>query len=229
LAQEHSAVATPTILVVDDEKNIRLTLRESLRGSDAQVETAVNGEEALDMAARQVYDLVLLDLKMPGMDGMEVLRRLRELTPGTVVVLLTAHGTVETAVEAMKLGAVDFLQKPFAPKEIREVVARVLGRQNERKEKPNDYEYFTTSAREHICNGLFDIAVEHLKTAIGIDPSKAEAFNLLGAVCELQDDANMARKYYRTAYSADPTYEPSRLNIERDDIGRAKPDAIHLQ
>ena len=219
----------PAILVVDDEKNIRLTLREALKTFDATVETAVNGEEALDMAAQQVYDLVLLDLKMPGMDGMEVLRRLRELSPGTAVILLTAHGTVEAAVEAMKLGAVDFLQKPFAPKEIRDIVTRVLGRQKQRKEKPDDYGYFTNSAREHIRNGLFDVAVEHLKTAVGIDPGRAEAFNLMGAACELQNDPAGARKYYRTAYSADPTYEPSRLNIERDDIGRAKPDGIHLE
>ncbi len=222
-------MGNPTILVVDDEKNIRLTLRESLKAFDAQVDTAVNGEEALDMAAQQAYDLVLLDLKMPGMDGMEVLRRLRELSPGTAVVLLTAHGTVETAVEAMKLGAVDFLQKPFAPKEIRDVVTRVLGRQEQRKEKANDYDYFTTSAREHIRNGLFDVAIEHLKTAVGIDPGKAEAFNLIGAAYELQGDAAAARKYYRTAYWADPTYDPARLNIERTDIGRAKPDAIQLQ
>ena len=218
-----------SILVVDDEKNIRLTLRESLKTFNARVETAVNGEEALDMAAKRRYDLVLLDLKMPGMNGMEVLRRLHEMSPGTAVVLLTAHGTVETAVEAMKLGAVDFLQKPFAPKEIRELVARVLGRQKRRKEKPEDYAYFIGAAREGIRNGQFDVAVEHLKTAIGIDPGKAEAFNLMGAACELQRDEGGARKYYRTAYSADPTYAPSRLNIEREDIGRSKPEAIHLE
>jgi CheY-like chemotaxis protein len=152
IAQEYSTVGKPVILVVDDEKNIRLTLRESLKTFNAQVDAAVNGEEALDMAAQQEYDLVLLDLKMPGMDGMEVLRRLRELSPGTAVILLTAHGTVEAAVEAMKLGAVDFLQKPFAPKEIRDIVTRVLGRQKQRKEKPDDYGYFTDSAREHIRN-----------------------------------------------------------------------------
>jgi YesN/AraC family two-component response regulator len=165
---------------------------------------------------------------MPGMDGIEVLRRLRELSSTTAVILLTAHGTVESAVEAMKLGAVDFLQKPFAPQEIRDVVSLVLGRQKRRKEKPEDYTFFTASARKHIRGKLFDIAIEDLKTAISIDPGKAEAFNLMGAVCELQKDGAGARKYYRTAYWVDPTYEPSRLNIERNDIGRAGPDAIHL-
>lgn len=221
-------MSNQTVLVVDDEKNIRLTLRESLKAIDLDVDTAVNGEEALDMAAQQTYDLVLLDLKMPGMDGIEVLRRLRELSRTTAVVLLTAHGTVESAVEAMKLGAVDFLQKPFAPQEIRDVVCQVLGRQKRRKEKPEDYTFFTASARERIRGNLLDIAIEDLKTAISIDPGKAEAFNLMGAVCELQKDEAGARKYYRTAYWVDPTYEPSRLNIERNDIGTAGPDAIHL-
>lgn len=221
-------MSSQTVLVVDDEKNIRLTLRESLKAIDLDVDTAVNGEEALDMAAQQTYDLVLLDLKMPGMDGIEVLRRLRELSSTTAVILLTAHGTVESAVEAMKLGAVDFLQKPFAPQEIRDVVSQVLGRQKRRKEKPEDYTFFTASARKHIRGNLFDIAIEDLKTAISIDPGKAEAFNLMGAVCELQKDDAGARKYYRTAYWVDPTYDPSRLNIERNDIGTAGPDAIHL-
>jgi DNA-binding NtrC family response regulator len=221
-------VSNHSVLVVDDEKNIRLTLRESLKAIDLDVDAAVNGEEALEMAGQKTYDLVLLDLKMPGMDGIEVLRRLRELSRATAVILLTAHGTVESAVEAMKLGAVDFLQKPFAPQEIREVVSQVLGRQERRMEKPEDYGFFTTSARQHIAGDQFDHAIEDLKTAISIDPAKAEAFNLMGAVCELQKDEDGARKYYRTAYWVDQTYEPSRLNIERKDIGRAGPDAIHL-
>lgn len=218
-----------TVLIVDDEKNIRLTLRESLKSMDLDVDAACNGEEALDMTGQKTYDLVLLDLKMPGMDGIEVLRRLRKLSRATSIVLLTAHGTVESAVEAMKLGAVDFLQKPFAPQEIREVVSQALDRQKRRMEKPEDYGFFTASAREHIHNKLFDIAVEDLKAAISIDSDKAEAFNLMGVVFELQKDEDEAQKYYRTAYWLDPTYEPSRLNIERKDIGRAELDAIHLE
>jgi DNA-binding response OmpR family regulator len=217
-----------SVLVVDDEKNIRLTLREALKSLSLKVDTAVNGEEALDMASQQTYDLVLLDLKMPGMDGLEVLRRLREQSSQTAVVLLTAHGTVESAVEAMKLGAVDFLQKPFAPQEIRDVVSQVFGRQKKRKEMAHDYGFFVRAAREQVGNRLFDVAVEHLKTAISIDPGRPEAFNLMGAVSELQNDAKNAAKYYRAAYWLDPTYEPSRLNIERQDIGCAGPDAIHL-
>lgn len=222
-------MANHTVLVVDDEKNIRLTLRESLKTLDLDVDAAVNGEEALEMMRQKPYELMLLDLKMPGMDGIEVLRRLRELSAKTAVILLTAHGTVESAVEAMKLGAVDFLQKPFAPQEIRDVVSQALERRKRREEKPSDYEFFLASARGHIQDRLFDTAVEDLKTAISINPDRAEAFNLLGAICELQRDESGARRYYRTAYWVDQTYEPSRLNIERNDIGRAGPDAIHLE
>ena len=215
---------TPSVLIVDDEKNIRLTLRETLKSLHLSVDSAVNGEEALDMAAQQSYDLVLLDLKMPGIDGIDVLRRLRELSPKTAVVLLTAHGNVESAVDAMKLGAVDFLQKPFAPQEIRDLVTQVFARQKKRKEKPEDYEFFVDSARNHIRNRLFDIAVEDLKTAIAIEPCKPHAFNLMGAVSELRGDVTGARKYYRTAYWLDPAYQPSRLNIERKEIGRGLED-----
>jgi len=217
-----------SVLVVDDEKNIRLTLRESLKPLGLDVDTAINGEEPLAMAAQKKYHVVLLDLKMPGMDGMEVLRRLRDSAADMAVVLLTAHGSIESAVEAMKLGAVDFLQKPFAPQEIRDIVSRAMGRRKTRIERAGQYELFVTTARQQIGDGLLDEAVEHLKTAIAIHPGRPEAFNLLGAACEMQHDADSAARYYRAAYWLDPTYEPSRLNIERDDIGTAPFERIHL-
>ncbi len=125
---------TPSVLVVDDEKNIRVTLRESLKPLGFEVDTAINGEEALELAGRESYELILLDLKMPGMDGMEVFRQLRLRSPSSAVVLVTAHGSVDAAVQAMKLGAVDFVQKPFAPQEIRDVVTHVLQRRNPRND-----------------------------------------------------------------------------------------------
>jgi FixJ family two-component response regulator len=205
----------PPVLVVDDEKNIRLTVRGALSSLDLETEGAVNGEEALAKMTEAEYGMVLLDLKMPGMDGLEVLRRIRDQYPAVPVALITAHGTIETAVEAMKLGAVDFLQKPFAPQEIRDLVSRVLRRQEARQEKSQDYRFFTKSARASIQHQDFDLAAEQLKTAISIDPGNPEAFNLLGAVSEMQQDCDAAAKYYRTAYWLDPAYEPSRLNIER--------------
>jgi DNA-binding NtrC family response regulator len=114
------------ILVVDDEKNIRLMLTQALASEKTIVDTAVNGEEALEKIAQTSYDLVLLDLRLPGMNGLDVLREIRESHESLPVILLTAHGTVESAVEAMRVGAVNFLQKPFAPRELREAVEAAL-------------------------------------------------------------------------------------------------------
>src|SRR5512136_952321 len=117
------------ILIVDDEKNIRLTLSQTLETLGAEIDTAANGEEALTKLKGREFGLILLDIRMPGMDGMEVLRRVREMRPDIRIIMITAYGTVESAVEAMKLGAVDFLQKPFDPEEVRELVLRVADRE----------------------------------------------------------------------------------------------------
>jgi DNA-binding NtrC family response regulator len=101
-----------TILVVDDEASIRRTLREILEYEDYAVDAASDGEEALDMVHDSTYDLVLLDVKMPKRDGMEVLESLSADRPDLPVVMISGHGTVETAVEATKLGAYDFIEKP---------------------------------------------------------------------------------------------------------------------
>ncbi len=103
------------ILVVDDELVVRDSLKEWLEDEGFGVDTVASGAEALDKIAQGIYHLMLLDIKMPGMDGVEVLRRARETTPELPVVMMTAYATVETAVEAMKIGALDYLLKPFDP------------------------------------------------------------------------------------------------------------------
>jgi len=114
------------VLIVDDESNIRLTLRICLEREGYQMEEAANGKEALDMVMRRTPDIVLLDLSMPVLGGMEVLKRLREAAAPPPVIILTAYGSVPNAVEAIKLGAVDFLEKPVTPEAVRTAVARVL-------------------------------------------------------------------------------------------------------
>ena len=100
------------VLIADDEKNIRSSVATTLKLDGYSVELAENGEEALAAAARGGIDLVMLDLQMPGIDGFETLRRLRERGDGVPVLFLTAHGTIEKAVEAVRLGAFDFIEKP---------------------------------------------------------------------------------------------------------------------
>jgi two-component system response regulator FlrC len=115
------------ILVVDDEPTIRLLVTSVLKDEGYAVTAAASGEEALQLAARRHFHLVITDLKMPGISGVELLERVKGDDPETCVILLTAFGTVEGAVEAMKKGAYDYLLKPLAnPDELRLAVRRAL-------------------------------------------------------------------------------------------------------
>ncbi len=106
------------VLVVDDEYTVRDSIKEWLVEDGFSVETAGSGEEALDLMKKQPFKMMLLDIKMPGMDGVEVLKKTMETFPDMAVVMMTAYATVETAVEAMKTGAMDYLMKPFDPEDL---------------------------------------------------------------------------------------------------------------
>ncbi len=209
-----------SVLIVDDEKNIRLTLSQALQILQLETDTAANGEEALTKLKEKEFGLILLDLKMPGMDGMEVLHRVREFRPDIRVIILTAYGTVESAVEAMKLGAVDFIQKPFSPEEIRALVSRVMDREKIEGQKTVDYGTSIELAKRCIGDRHFDAAIEHVRKAISLDPGRPEAFNLLGALMEIRGDRDEAQKNYRAALSLDPSYEPAIKNLQRSTTGR---------
>ena len=208
------------ILIVDDEKNIRMTLSQSLESLGVETDMAGNGEEALTKLKEKDFGLILLDIRMPGMDGMEVLRQVREVRPDIRIIMITAYGTIGSAVEAMKLGAVDFLQKPFDPEEIRELVFRVLNREKLDEQKGGDYSSSIELAKRCIGDRHFDAAVEHVRRAIYIDPSRPEAFNLLGALMEIHGDRIEAQKNYRAALSLDASYEPAIKNLQRSTNGR---------
>jgi DNA-binding response OmpR family regulator len=203
------------ILIVDDEKNIRLTLSQALETLGAEIDTAANGEEALAKLKGREFGLILLDIRMPGMDGMEVLRLVREIRPDIRIIMITAYGTIESAVEALKLGAVDFLQKPFDPEEIRELVSRVMDRDRLDEHKLVDYASHIELAKKCIGDRHFDAAAEHVRKAIFIDPRRPEAFNLLGGLMEIRGDRIEAQKNYRAALSLDPSYEPAIKNLRR--------------
>jgi len=125
----------PHVLIVDDEPNVRRVLGTLLEQAGYVTRRAESGQRALELVRSQDPDLVLTDLKMPGMDGMELLRALRESFPEIPVILLTAHGTVETAVEAMKQGAYDFLTKPFDKAQVVELVGKALGQAERGREE----------------------------------------------------------------------------------------------
>jgi CheY-like chemotaxis protein len=210
------------ILIVDDEKNIRLTLLTSLEDLGVETDIAGNGEEALYKLKQKDFEVILLDLHMPGVNGMDVLREVRKIRPDIGVIIITAYGTVELAVEAMKLGAVDFIQKPFVPGEIREMVARVIDWKKLDGQRTADYASSIEFAKKCITDRHFDAAAEHIRRAISLDPGRAEAFNLLGAVMEIRGDRNEAQRNYRAALSLDPSYKPAISNLERSTQGRWK-------
>jgi DNA-binding NtrC family response regulator len=103
---------TPKVLLVDDEKEFIETLSERMRNRDMDVSTATSAAEALQLAREHSYDAIVLDLMMPEMDGLEALKALKARNPELQVILLTGQGTVAKGIEAMKLGAMDFLEKP---------------------------------------------------------------------------------------------------------------------
>jgi DNA-binding response OmpR family regulator len=122
------------ILVVDDEETTRRSLADILRLEGAHVKTAAGGEAAVEALQQETFDLILLDLKMPGMDGLDVLRIASSLAPDTQVILLTAHGSLESAIAALRLGAHDYLLKPASPTQILRSVTSGLARRTEQLE-----------------------------------------------------------------------------------------------
>jgi len=114
------------ILVVDDEDIVRTSCSRTLSPEGYEVRLAKNGAEGLMMASEERFDLVLTDLKMPDMDGIEVLRIIKEKWPETAVIIVTGYQTVDTAVKAIKLGAYDYIEKPFTPDALITAVTEAL-------------------------------------------------------------------------------------------------------
>jgi DNA-binding response OmpR family regulator len=119
------------ILIVDDERTTRLSLSEIFTLRGATTSTAADGAEAIVQIKQTVFDLIILDVKMPGVSGLQVLDYVQEHAPGTVCILLTAHATIDSAIRALRQGAFDYVLKPAQPKAIIEVVERGLAKRQE--------------------------------------------------------------------------------------------------
>lgn len=124
----HSANDTAHVLVVDDEGANRYSVSKTLQRVGYIVSEAATGEEALEVMERQTFDVVLTDIRMPGLDGVELLRRIKEESPDVIVILMTAYASLGTAVEALRLGAHDYLIKPSSSQDIRQSVSRGVER-----------------------------------------------------------------------------------------------------
>ncbi len=115
---------TQSVLIIDDEPIMRVTILDALRADGYEAQDASNGEEGIQKAKASHYDVVITDLKMPGSDGLRVVQKCKECAPDTQVIVMTAHGSVDTAVQAMKLGAHDYITKPFSLDELLLTVRR---------------------------------------------------------------------------------------------------------
>ena len=119
------------LLIVDDERTTRLSLSEIFTLRGANTATAADGTEAVELLQYHNFDLIVLDIKMPGLSGLQVLEYVQEHSPGTICVLLTAHATIDSAIHALRRGAFDYILKPAQPKTIIEVVERGLAKRQE--------------------------------------------------------------------------------------------------
>ena len=217
------------ILIVDDEPNVRLVFQVALESVGYRCLLASDGEVALAELARTPVSVVLLDLQMPGIGGLETLRRIRDTANEVPVVIVTAYGTVPNAVQAMKLGSIDFLAKPLDPAMLRSVVAEVLRRHAAAPTLPSvpatlHPEYVTiasqfatnlTLAKRALNYRWFAEAEVYLKQAIGLDPAVAEAHNLMGVLHELRNEHDASYKSYKAALKVQPNYGPAQHNIKR--------------
>jgi len=118
------------VLVIDDEDIVRISCSRTLAPVGFEVRLARNGVEGLKILEEGPFDLVLTDLKMPDMDGIEVLRRIKEGWPAVEVIIITGYQTVDTAVKSIKLGAFDYIEKPFTPDALITAVSKALDRKN---------------------------------------------------------------------------------------------------
>ena len=207
------------ILIVDDEPNVRLGYRITLETEGYEVCEANGATEALHAFAIGRFDLAILDLRMPEKDGLELLEEIREAHLSVPVVIITAYGDVPNAVRAMKLGAIDFLQKPLKPETLRHVVAEVFERHvqlpTEQDRQRNDFYTNLFAAKRLINLQDFPAAKERLLSALKLNPSSAEACNLAGVFYEMNEDYDRARQYYGKAIHLDNHFEPAQQNMRR--------------
>src|SRR5215510_14848216 len=122
------------LLLIDDEEDVLYSFRRIFDSPDTELTTASSGEEGLKLIPRFKPDLVIMDIRMGGMNGLETLRRIRQIDPRLLVILMTAYGTTQTAIEAMKLGAYDYLLKPFDVPKLKEIITNALKAANDMRQ-----------------------------------------------------------------------------------------------
>ncbi|MEW6440074.1 MAG: sigma-54 dependent transcriptional regulator [bacterium] len=157
-------MASPRVLIIDDEKNIRNTLSVCLQGMGCQVQPAASGEAALRALEQGPFDLAFLDLKLGAENGLDLIPRLLAESPDLSIVVITAYATFETAVEAIKRGAKDYLPKPFSPAQIRQVVAQLC----EHRELERRLAELQAQLRESVPEADLETASPRMRAALDL-------------------------------------------------------------
>ena len=216
------------ILIVDDETNVRLNFRRTLETEGYEIFEASSGEAAVKSLAEHVFALAILDIRMPGMDGLELLAKMREYEIRVPAMIVTAYSDVPNAVKAMKLGAIDFLQKPLRPEDLRSIVTEILKRHAGQQDDPpaETFSAHIVAAKRCLNLRAFAKARLHLAKALELNSKSAEAFNLAGVLAEVLEDYDKAKKYYGQAIKLNKNYEPAQQNMRRlfevDHFGSSK-------
>jgi two-component system response regulator PilR (NtrC family) len=166
------------ILIVEDEKSMREVLKILLEGEKYEVVSASDGLEGLSYLANDIFDLVITDVRMPKVDGFELLKKTKEISPNTIVIMITAFGTTEAAIEAMKSGAYDYINKPFKIDEIRLIVEKALEKKRLSEEVSLLRKKVKTTCR--------------LENIIGQSPQMQELFRLIPKVAQSSSNVLIA-------------------------------------
>lgn len=146
------------ILIVDDEIPVCKSISNALEGKGYAIDMALSGEEALNKEEENKYDIIIADLMMPGISGMELLKVVRNKRSDIMVIMVTGYPSIKSAVESIKLGAFDFIPKPFTPQELRSLVSRALESKHYHKKKVGEEKKLIVKAKFSISKDLYCIA-----------------------------------------------------------------------
>ena len=185
------------LLIVEDETIMRESLKDWLRDEGYEVETAAEGEEALQRIGKREFGVVILDLRLPGRDGLEVLREATAQNPKLKGIIITAYPSVETAVEAMKMGAVDYMVKPFTPDALEKAIQEVLG-PVQAEIKPEEAKVETAVAEAPIVEEIIPITEEEISIHLEQGETYFKEGRYEEAVKEFQSILNIAPGHMET-------------------------------
>lgn len=203
------------VLIADNDEKVRKQLKALLKPLGLEINEVEDGKEALKKVKEEDFDLVLLELNLPEPGGMEILKEISEDRPDIKVIIITAHGSVETAKEAIRKGAVDYIEKPLEEAKTRGLISEVMDTEMTEKKLKEDYSELFKQTKKSINDKDLDAAVEQARTAVSLIPSRPEAYNLLGVAYELKGNYSEARNQYRASLSQEPSYKPAKDNLSR--------------